>query len=288
MNVEFKELQGPGLADYVNVVRRRIWYVIVPFVLCSVAAFGVAFLVPKEYKVLTEVVVEDPDSMVGSAYAPVGITVPHKHLLITISQDVRRAEFLGPLIEKHRITEGYNPANGREYRKLVERVKKRMEAIGSLAKIGPDWITFAYTGRDAERVTRFINDVRDEWREEFMNRYGAAIATIEHNINQIFDEANKKYVKAADDLRTFQEENGTDYFGKDAGGAARMRLDKLKAELEEYETSLQAEEATLRTQSDNLKKIDRLQTSDTSRKRNPEWTKQNALIEAGEAKVREM
>jgi uncharacterized protein involved in exopolysaccharide biosynthesis len=288
LNVEFKELQGPGLADYVNVVRRRIWYVVVPFVLCSIAALGIAFLVPKEYKAMTEVIVDDPDSMVGSAYAPVGITVPHKHLLTTISQDVHSVDFLDDLIRDYGITEGYNPADPREKKKLFERVRKRLEALTTTQKVGPDLVTFSYVGRNAELVTRFINGLRTKWQDEFLKRYTDAIAAIEDNILKVYEEANLKYLKAASDLRNFQEEAGVDFFGKDAGANARARLEKLKVQLEEDELGLQAAEATLRTQTEQLRRYNKLSTVETSKKRNPDWIKQSALVEAGEAALREM
>lgn len=288
MNVEFKELQGPGLADYVNVVRRRIWYVVVPFVLCSVAAFGIAFLVPKEYKAMNELIVNDPDSMGGSAYNPVGISVPHKQLLTTISQDVRSFDFLGPLIRDFGITEGYNPNDPREKKKLFERVRKRVEALITPQKVGPDFVTFSYVGRDAVTVTKFINGISREWQAEFIRRYGAAIDAIKVNIDQIHDDAYKKYVAAADALRRFQEDNGVDFFGKDAGANARARLEKLKLQLEEDELAVEAGKATLRTQTEQIRRIDKLSTFDTSKKRNPDWIKQSAAVEAAEQAVRAM
>ena len=44
-----EEQTGPGLSDYVNVIRRRIWQVLIPFLGLGAAELGVAFLIPKEY-----------------------------------------------------------------------------------------------------------------------------------------------------------------------------------------------------------------------------------------------
>jgi uncharacterized protein involved in exopolysaccharide biosynthesis len=289
VNVELlspQQQQGPGLADYVSVVKRRIWHVILPFLLFGAAGFGVAFVVPKEYLAKTEVVVEDPDSMVGSVFTPVGYSVPHKQLLTTIKQDVNRTEFLAPLVEQYGITEGFNPSIQRERTRMFEKVRKRLGVNWAPAKTGPDFIVFTYEGRDSVRVTEFVNAVRRKWQDDFMKRYGEAVKAVENNIITVFNEAQRQYGEAQTKLRNFQDLNGSDYFGKDPGGQANALLAALTRDLDNYETQLKGEEASLRIVSEQLEKTDAISQTDSTKKRNPDWTTQSQKIETVEAQIR--
>jgi hypothetical protein len=288
LSTELQQQQGPGLSDYVNVIRRRIWQVLGPFIGLALAGIGVAFLIPREYKAMAEMEVIDPDAGVATVFTQVGYSVPHKHLLTTIPQDVRSVEFLTPLVEQFGITEGYNLANQRDKNRLYERMRKKVAVNAVLVKSGTDTVEFEYQGRDAERVTGFINALSQKWQEQFVSRYHSAVVAVEDHVKKVFEEAQNNFMSAQTKYRNFQEANGSDYWGKDPGGQARTRLERLKADLEGYELALRAEEATLRTVSEQLKTVRPTDKVDIARKRNPEWTKQNDRIEATSANVRKL
>jgi polysaccharide biosynthesis transport protein len=281
MNVELlgtqQAPQGPGLSDYVSVVKRRALHVLVPFLGLAAAGLGIAFIVPKEYQSITQVYIED--DMVGGMFTPVGFSIPHKHLLTTINQDIKRIEFLSPLVERYGITEGFNPGIPRERTKLYEKIRRRLYATIAPQKTGPDLVEFVYEGRDSVRVTEFVNAVRRQWQDEFMRRYGDAVKAVEANIRTVFEETLQTYTEAQTRLRNFQEANGSDYFGKDPGGQARATLAQLKTDLDNFELQIQGEQASLRTVLAQLEKVPAISSVDTSRKRSSEWTAQSLVIE---------
>jgi hypothetical protein len=278
LSTDFQQ-QGPGLSDYVNVVRRRIWQVLGPFIGLAIAGVGVAFLIPREYKAQTELEILDPDAGVATVFTQVGYSVPHKHLLTTISQDVRNVEFLSPLVEQYGITEGYNLNVQRDRNRLFERMRKKLVVSAVLVKSGIDLVNFEYQGRDPERVVAFVNAVRQKWQDQFVARYHSAVVAVEDHVKKVFEEAQTQFMDAQTKYRNFQEANGSDYWGKDPGGQARTRLDRAKLDLENFELQLRAEEATLRMVTEQLKTVRPTDKVDVSRKRNPDWTKQSAAVE---------
>lgn len=283
-----QQQQGPGLSDYVNVIRRRIWQVIGPFLGLAVAGLGVAFLIPREYKGITELEVIDPDAGVATVFTQVGYSVPHKHLLTTIPQDVRQVEFLAPLVEQFGITEGYNLNVQRDRNRLFERMRKKVAVNTVLVKSGTDLVEFEYQGRDAERVVQFINALRQKWQDQFVARYHSAVVSVEDHVKKVFEEAQGAFMDAQAKYRNFQEANGSDYWGKDPGGQARSRLDRMKADIEGWELELTTEQATLRAVTEQLKSVRPTDKMDVARKRNPDWVKQSAVIETVSAKVRQL
>jgi uncharacterized protein involved in exopolysaccharide biosynthesis len=286
MNVELLSQQpqqqlGPGLSDYVSVVKRRVWHVVLPFLGFAGAALALAFLLPKEYQSVTQVIVEDPDSMVGSVFTPVGFSVPHKNLLTTIDQDVHRAEFLTPLVEQYGITEGYNPSVSRERNRMYEKIRRRLSVKCAVQpKGGPDLVEFIYEGRDSVRVTEFVNAVRRKWQDDFHRRYRDAVKVVEQNVEKAYGDARDRYAEAQTKLQNFQELNGSEYFGKDPGGNASRNLADLRGKLETAEFELQGNEAALRTVMMQLEKVHPVTEVDSSKKRSPEWVAQSQKVDA--------
>jgi uncharacterized protein involved in exopolysaccharide biosynthesis len=289
MNAEFGTVQqGPAIGDYVSVIRRRLWHVVVPFVLFSAAGFGVAFLVPKEYRARTEVIVNDPDSQVSPMFAAVGFSIPHKNLLTTIPNDVKRTEFVWPLIEQFGVTEGFRHSIPREKAQLIDRIKKKLVVLPVLTPKGSDFVEFSYVGRDAVRVTAFINAIRSKWQEDVMLRYGQSVQAVLDNIRIVYSEASTKYLEANAKLKNFQAENGSAYFGKDPAGDAAKKIEALRADLANSELELESWQGIVQRIDEQLKTVPNSATLDTSKKRNPEWIKQDAVIAAGAATIREM
>src|SRR5262245_14234362 len=250
MNVELlsqqplPQQQGPGIADYVNVVRRRIWHVVIPFVLFTLIGFGVTMLVPKEYQAVTSLYIDD--DYAAGVFSSVGVTIPHKQLLMTVQQDVIRVDFLNPLVEKYGITEGYNPSVPKERAKMYEKIRKRVLAKTVPQKQGPDFIEFYYEGRDPVRVTEFVNAISQNWQADFSRRYGQAAQAIWANIETLHQESLAAYVAASNKLKNFQDANGPDYFGKDPGGLAKGALGQLKTDVDNWGYQLSSDEASLR------------------------------------------
>jgi uncharacterized protein involved in exopolysaccharide biosynthesis len=289
MNAEIGNLQqGPGISDYVSVVRRRIWHVVIPFVLFSAAGFGVAFLVPKEYRGRADVTINDPDYQVSNVFAPVGFSIPHKQLLLTIAKDVKRPEFLESLVEHYGVTEGFRLSIPREKMQFYERMRKKLEVLPVLVPKGPDFVEFTYVGRDAMRVTAFVNGIVRKWQDELMERYGQSVQAVLDNIRVVYNEASTKYLDATAKLKNFQAENGSAYFGKDPAGDAAKKIEALRADLANSELELESWQGIVHRIDEQLKTVPSSATLDTSKKRNPEWTKQAAVIEAGASMIRTM
>ena len=170
---------------------------------------------------------------------------------------MKRAEFSGPLVEQYGVTEGFNPFDPREKTQLYRAASGRSSwSCRSLTpKGGPDLVEFTYAGRDAVRVTAFVNAVRDKWQDEFMQRYGDAVQAVQDNIRIVYDEASQKYLDATGEAQELPgRRTGSDYFGKDpAGDAAQQARRRSRPTSSEFELELRGlRKATLQRINEQL------------------------------------
>ena len=137
-----------GLADYLGIFSRRIWWIVVPFLLVVLIAGALGFLLPQEYEASVSVKVLDQGTL-DPFYGRVAFTVPHKPFLTTIRQDILNRTFLEPIIEKCRVSEGYDASDPREYQLLLKKILANVMVSLRPQKVGPDIIGISYRGRDA-------------------------------------------------------------------------------------------------------------------------------------------
>ena len=98
MNAAAEENQA-GLQDYLAALRRRIWYIVIPFVLLFPLSVAVAILLPPVYLSSGRILIEDPDIPRELAITTIA-SAADKRLQI-INQRVMTADNLSHIIETH-------------------------------------------------------------------------------------------------------------------------------------------------------------------------------------------
>ena len=142
--------------------------------LFSAAGFGVAFLVPKEYRARTEVDRQRPGRDGLAVFAAVGFSIPHKHLLTTIPQDVKSAEFLAPLDRAVRHHRGVPNSRFRASKQKLYRAhaEEARGPAGARPKRAPTSSSSPTSAATPSASPRSSTRSARKWQDDFMKRYG--------------------------------------------------------------------------------------------------------------------
>ena len=95
---EYKE-EGYSIADYIAILKRRFWYLVIPALVIFVIAAAVAMLIPAVYRSEAKILIEQqqiPQDLVRST-----VTSYADQRVQNISQRVMTTENLGKIIEKY-------------------------------------------------------------------------------------------------------------------------------------------------------------------------------------------
>jgi uncharacterized protein involved in exopolysaccharide biosynthesis len=247
---------GPAIGDYLTVVTRRAGTILLPFAVVTLAAVGVAFMLPPQFNERTTFKIEDPE-VVASFYQSIGLSVPHKQIISTIKADVSAISFLAPLVEACGINEGLNPRDKRDAEELMKIVRGNLSIDVSPQKVGPDLVSFAYTGRDAYKVARFVNMIRDKYQEEFLDKYRNDVLNAFATVKRQHDAAKTTYDTTARDLESFQTTHGHLFAGDTSDVPSRLRdsLAKHEIDVTQFEGDLEAEKRAFADASGKLSEV---------------------------------
>ena len=91
------------LTDYLEILRRRVWFIVVPFVLVMAGVSVYAVFAPREYKATTLVLVTP--QRVPEAFVHATVTAKIEERLQTIAQEVMSRTRLEQIITEMRLYE---------------------------------------------------------------------------------------------------------------------------------------------------------------------------------------
>jgi len=286
--MEVEQTQGGGLnlSDYLGVFTRRIWLILIPFVLVLVIAGGLGLLLPPKYRASTRVKVEEL-GFLERFNERGGFNVPFKPFLATINEEVRRRSFLEDLIRRYGITEGYDVSDPRERQKLFSYVIKNLEVSYFENKKGPDLFGFSYTGRDAARVARFVNAVRQKYLEFISSRIVEIVSQTRAQLMQRTLAAEADYNKAVEELRRFEDRGEYSLAGPEILDLKHERLAKVRAQLADDAARLKGLEAQLDQALLDRKTTVAVTVTETQ-ERNPEHTKARLAVQVLEERLKKL
>ncbi len=172
---------GPGLSEYLGILRRRVKLLIIPFFLCLVLSAVVAYVIPAQFTQQTKFKIEDP-GLVKNLLAGLQATVNHKPLLRTMSSDIKSRRFLAPIVDKIGLNEGFNRNNPLEETEFYGYVFSHLEVtvpdLRQRTSAGADLVTLTYTGRNQALNVEFLNEIRESYKEFFRREYRETIRGI--------------------------------------------------------------------------------------------------------------
>jgi polysaccharide chain length determinant protein (PEP-CTERM system associated) len=145
--------------DYTEIFLRRIWYIVIPFVVILVAASLYAFYLPKVYRATTLVLVTP--QKVPEAFVRATVTSKTEDRLQSISQEIMSRTRLEQVISEFKLYS--EEAKSLSQEEIIESMRKDIQ-VELKGKEG--FFTISYTGKDPRIVTMVTNKLASLFIEE--------------------------------------------------------------------------------------------------------------------------
>lgn len=144
--------------DYIEIFWRRIWYILIPFVLVVSGAVLYAKFSPEEYRATTLILVTP--QKVPEAFVRPTVTSKIEDRLQSIGQEIMSRTRLEQVITEFRL---YPEARSKNTEELVELMRKNIQ-IELKGKEG--YFTITYTGKEPRTVAAVVNKLASLFIEE--------------------------------------------------------------------------------------------------------------------------
>ena len=164
-----------NIHDYLEIFFRRVFYFIIPFVLILAGAGVYAFLVPKEYRATTLILVT-PQKVPEDFVRPT-VTARIEDRLQSIGQEIMSRTRLEQVIEEFKLYQQEGKSLRRE--EIVEIMQKNIQ-VQLPGKAREGYFTISYIGKDPRVVTLVTNKLASLFIEENLKlREQQAVGTSE-------------------------------------------------------------------------------------------------------------
>jgi polysaccharide chain length determinant protein (PEP-CTERM system associated) len=162
--------------EYIEILRRRIWLVVIPFVLIVAGACIYAVFAPRQYKASTLVLVSP--QRVPEAFVQATVTSKVEERLQSIAQEVMSRTRLEQVITEFRLYEDERKSLSRE--EVVALMQKNIQVSLPTKKEEKGYFTISYIGADPNVVTTVANRLSSLFIEENLKlREQQAVGTTE-------------------------------------------------------------------------------------------------------------
>jgi polysaccharide chain length determinant protein (PEP-CTERM system associated) len=148
-----------NIHDYIEIFLRRIWYIIIPFVIVSVGATIYALTSPKEYRASTLILVTP--QKVPEAFVRPTVTSKIEDRLQSISQEIMSRTRLEQVISELKLYS--EEAKSKSKEEIVELMRKNIQ-VELKGKEG--FFSISYIGKDPRVVTTVTNKLSSLFIEE--------------------------------------------------------------------------------------------------------------------------
>ena len=150
------------LHEYIEILRRRLWYVIIPFVLIVTGACIFAYTAKREYKASTLVLVSP--QRVPEAFVQATVTSKVEERLQSIAQEVMSRTRLEQIITEYHLYERESRHKSKE--EIVELMRRNIKVELPTKKDDKGYFTISFIGDDPNMVTTVANRLASLFIEE--------------------------------------------------------------------------------------------------------------------------
>ncbi|MGZ6230066.1 MAG: XrtA system polysaccharide chain length determinant, partial [Syntrophales bacterium] len=223
--------------DYVEILRRRIWYLVIPFIVIMIGTTLFAMFAPRIYKASTLILVTP--QKVPEAFVHPTVTSRIEERLQSISQEVLSRTRLEQVISQFGLYKDESRKLSRE--EIVELMQKDIKL--ELPKKNEDkgFFTISYQGADPNLVTTVANRLASLFIEENLRqREQQAVGTTEFLANEL----------AATKAKLEQLEEVVSRYKRQHMGELPEQRDTNLRVLEQYQTQYQRNGENLRAAQD--------------------------------------
>jgi uncharacterized protein involved in exopolysaccharide biosynthesis len=139
--------------EYIEILHRRKWYIIIPFLVIVIGAGIYSIFAPRQYKASTLVLVSP--QRVPEAFIPTTVTSKIEERLQSIAQEVMSRTRLEQIISEMRLYEKEQKSQSKE--EVVALMQKDIKIELPSKKDEKGHFSISYIGRDPNTVTTVAN-----------------------------------------------------------------------------------------------------------------------------------
>jgi polysaccharide chain length determinant protein (PEP-CTERM system associated) len=150
------------IEEYIEILYRRIWYIIIPFFLIVTGASAYAIFAPRQYKASTLILVSP--QKIPEAFVQATVTSRVEERLQSIAQEVLSRTRLEQIIGELKLYQKEQKTFSRE--ETVALMQKDIKVELPTKKDEKGYFTISYIGRDPNVVTTVANRLASQFIEE--------------------------------------------------------------------------------------------------------------------------
>ena len=170
------------IEDYMEILRRRMWYIIIPFFLVALGAIIYVIIAPREYKASTLVLVTP--QRVPEAFVPTTVTSRIDERLQSIAQEVMSRTRLEQIISELNLYRKERKSMSQE--EVIALMQKNIKVELPTKKEEKGYFTISYIGANPTVVTTVANRLSSLFIEENLKiREQQAVGTTEFLTNEL-------------------------------------------------------------------------------------------------------
>lgn len=239
--------------DYIEMAKRRKWWIIIPFVLVMIGSYGVYKQLPKIYKATTLILVQP--QKIPTSYVQPTVTLSVSDRLATISQQILSRTSLEQVITKLHLIR--NPSAPLLMSKKVESLRKAIQIDvhrGGRRRESTSSFTISFEDENPTNAARIANTIASLFIAENLKvREDQAASTSQFLEKELLD-IEKRLEQKEETIRGFKER----YVGElPAQLDANLRiLERLQQQVQTNNQSLisaQQRKANLENQIDQIR-----------------------------------
>jgi len=192
---------GSQIEEFLRVLRKRIWWIIVPASLSIAIATCFGIIVPKKYVVQTRVMVRDtlaniPGGSRTANSAREALVASHEILSVSrvkaVLNELRWPEYLG--------------MSASDQHDFQQKQKSRVSVVTpKMADQGQQVVRLAYSHTEPARAVQFLRLLRNKWQEEVLERGRRAEQNAYNQLNtdvQTMEDERNELMRELVDIRT--------------------------------------------------------------------------------------
>ena len=164
------------LNEYIEILRRRIWFILIPLILVFIGAWIFVMITPKQYMASTLVLVSP--QRVPEAFVQATVTSKVEERLQSIAQEVMSRTRLEQVITQYNLYEKQRTQLSKE--EVVDLMRKNIKVELPTKKDDKGYFTVSFIGADPNVVTSVANRLASLFIEENLKiREQQAVGTTE-------------------------------------------------------------------------------------------------------------
>jgi len=148
-----------NINDYIEIFLRRIWYIIIPFIVILIAGVLYAYITPKSYLASTLILVTP--QKVPEAFVRSTVTETIQNRLQSIGQEIMSRTRLEQIISEFKLYTG--EAKSKSAEEIIALMKKNIKVE---IKGREGYFTISYSGEDPKMITMVTNKLASLFIEE--------------------------------------------------------------------------------------------------------------------------